>query len=433
MRSTVLALLLALGLVAGCSNSPEPAPAPSTSPSASPGSQPAGPVKATADYFGVSDADPIGASWPDAPVGSLRVWDAGVAWNQIEKSPGVFDFSRLDAIVATARAQKASVLLVLGQTPSFHATVPSPDAAYGPGASSMPQIDAWTKYVRTIVARYHAPDIEFQVWNEVNVINYWSGDQAQMAQLTQVARQVVDSIDPEITLVAPAFVTRLASQQKWMDEFWAQQVDGKPVADLIDVVSLQLYPVPKTPTPEASMEQLATDREILARHNIDKPVWNTEINYGAGAGREVAPAPPEEQANNVARTYLLNAANGVGRVYWYVWDLTAPILNTFMVEADGRTPTAAGRAFRTVHGWMLGTTPKGCKVDGQGTYTCTYEKAGGTRYVYWNPTATAQVKVPTGATTSEKLIGNEQPASPGASLTVDAMPVLVTTSGTAGG
>ena len=422
--SLLTALLLGLGL-AGCSNASSPggAPARKSSATASPSTSAASGIGP--EFFGVHDSDPVGASWPKAPVGSLRVWDSGAAWNQVETSPGVFDFGRLDAIVKTARSHKANVVIVLGQTPAFHATVPSPAAAYGAGASSMPTLDAWRKYVDTVVRRYHGPDVQFQVWNEVNVVNYWSGTQAQMAQLTAVARQVVDKVDPDITLVAPAFVTRLASQQKWMDDFFAQKVDGKPVGDLIDVVSLQLYPVPTTPTPEASMLQLAVDRKILAKHGVDKPVWNTEINYGARGGKNVAPAPLNEQASNVARTYLLNAANGVQRVFWYVWDLAQPIVDTYMVAPDKSTPTAAGRAFGTVRKWMIGTTVHGCHADKRGTYTCTLVKNGATRLVMWNAERPVQVKVPAGVTTAEKLIGAAQPVTAGASLTVDSMPVLL--------
>jgi polysaccharide biosynthesis protein PslG len=435
MRSTVpvsllAAPLLAIGL-AGCSgsSSPEPSHPKTSSTSASPtASTPPAPGTIDSQFFGVHDGDPI-AQWPAPSVGSLRVWDAGAAWRQIETSPGVFNFGRLDAIVKTARAHKADVLIVLGQTPAFHATAPSPDAAYGAGASSMPKLAAWRTYVDKVVRRYHAPDVQFQVWNEANVVNYWSGTKAQMAKLTGVARQVVDKVDPDITLVAPAFVTRLASQQRWMNDFFAQKVGGTPVGDLIDVVSLQLYPVPTTPTPEASMAQLAADRKILAARGVDKPVWDTEINYGAKGGRKVPPAPTKEQAANVARTYLLNAAHGVQRVFWYVWDLSQPILDTYLVEPGTNTLTAGGRALGTVRKWMVGTIVKGCAVDKRGTYTCTLVKDGATRLVMWNPQHSVQVKVPAGAATAEKLIGTAQSVTAGASLKVDYMPVLLKVDG----
>jgi len=43
-------------------------------------------------------------------------------------------------------------------------------------------------------------------------------------------------------------------------------------------------------------------------------IWNTEVNYGL-TGLPVSPTPTKQQVANVARTYLLNAANRVERVY----------------------------------------------------------------------------------------------------------------------
>ena len=77
-------------------------------------------------------SQPVGDTWPSAPIGSLRVWDAGVAWNQVEKTPGTYDWSRLDEIVKTARDHHAQLLIVLGQTPAFHSRHPKKVGAYGP-------------------------------------------------------------------------------------------------------------------------------------------------------------------------------------------------------------------------------------------------------------------------------------------------------------
>ena len=96
--------------------------------------------------------------------------------------------------------------------------------------------------------------------------------------------------------------------------------------------------------PLPSIEQMQI-RTVLARYHVQKPIWNTEINYGL-TGTEVDPAPTNEQQSNVVRTYLLNAANGVERVYWYGWDQQS-IVDTLLTEPDLVTLTPAGRAFRS--------------------------------------------------------------------------------------
>jgi hypothetical protein len=374
-----------------------------------------------ARLFGVHDAQSVGSGWPRGPVASLRVWDDGATWRQIETRPGHFEFGHLDRIVNNARRRGADVLIVLGQTPGFHAVRPGSDSFYGPGASSMPRMAAWKRYVYTVAKRYAGRNVSLQVWNEANVPGFWRGTPQQMAQLTKAAHDQLDRVSPRPRLVAPALVTRLGGQRAWLDRFYAQRVGGRPVASYVDVVSLQLYPKAGG-TPEASMELLAGARQLLARHGVSKPIWNTEVNYGM-TGQAVRPLPASRQAAYVGRTFLLNAANDVQRVYWYGWE-TQRIVNTRMVLSDGRTLTRGGLAFRVVRSWLHGARI-GCAVDPAGTYTCALTRGGRTSHVYWNPKRTVTVRTPQAATSVSRLDGSRRTFSGGAQLTVGASPVLV--------
>ena len=423
----LLAALLML-LLAGCSlggtdaADDDAAPRPKPSPTATPVDGGLGP-----EFFGMHDSDPVGDSWPAGPVGSLRIWDAGVAWSQVETTPGVYDWKRLDAIVETARAHHAAPVIVLGQTPAFHSTRPKRVGSYGPGASSMPDLAAWTAYVEAVVQRYNAPDVTFQVWNEANVEGYWSGTPRQMAALTAAARDVVDAASPAPTLVAPAMAVRTLGQRVYLRDFYGQRVDGVPVADLVDVVSLQLYPEVGA-GPVRTDELLVAARAALALQGVaaDKPIWNTEVNYGLQGGEPATPAPPQQQQANVALTYLLSAAGGIGRVYWYAWDLHT-IADTDLLAADNATLTPGGTAFGTVQRWLLGSKVESCGKVGGGTWMCVLQRPQGPARVYWNPRREAQVRTAFDATTEETL-GEDAREVPfgGTTFTVGATPVLVT-------
>ena len=287
--------------------------------------KPAAPI--SSEFFGVHHqglhADgPIG--WPQAPVGSVRMWDNRVNWREVETAPGVFDWTLIDAQMAKARANGASVLLVLGQTPTFHSTNPSAAGSYGPGASAMPTRASWVRYVQETARRnidVWGHVATFQVWNEANVVQYWSGTAKQMATLTAWTRAALRSVDPSARLVAPALVSRLSSQQTWIKSFYSQKVARKNVSAYVDALSFQLYPT-ATGSPEASMTLLAGIRKFLAKNRIVKPIWNTEVNYGLiGGGAAARPISTERQVGNVIRTFVLNASNRVSRVYWYSWDL----------------------------------------------------------------------------------------------------------------
>jgi hypothetical protein len=429
----LLAALLTVALVAACTGSSDPGaartlPRPKPTPTAVPGGL-------GSEFFGMHDSQPVGASWPSAPIGSLRVWDAGVAWNQVEKTPGTYDWSRLDSIVKAARDHHAQLLIVLGQTPVFHSSHPKKVGAYGPGAASMPDLAAWTAYVTAIVTRYHAPDVAFQVWNEANVEGYWSGTYRQMAELTAAARTVVDTITPRPVLVAAAMATRTLGQRAGLRHLYAQRVNGVRLGDLVDVVALQLYPEAGA-GPEQALELLAAARNSLDLRGVpaDKPIWDTEINYGLDGGQPVSLLPADQQAANVAITYVLNAAGGLGRVFWYSWDLHG-IANTDLVSADGSALAAGGQAFETVRRWLLGTKPAPCTTTPDGTWACPMQSPEGQRTVFWNPKRVATVQTGFGATSAE-VLGQTATQVPlgGTTLQVGNTPVLVTaaTSGVAG-
>lgn len=370
--------------------------------------------------------------YPQAPVGSIRLWDNGVSWRQIETAPGVFDWTLVDAEMAKARAHGASVLLVLGQTPTFHSTRPTVASTYGKGASAMPTKDSWTRYVRAVAVRNRTVwghIASFQVWNEANVVGYWSGTPQQMATLTAWTDAALRAADPSARLVAPALVARLSGQQRWIDAYFSQNVAGRNVSSYVDAVSLQLYPAAGG-TPEASMALLTAARRILARHHVSKPIWNTEVNYGLvggpGDARAVAPLSSDRQVANVLRTFVLNAGNRVSRVYWYSWDLQR-IANTRLVQPDLTTPTPAGQAFTTVRNWLVGSRPAGCARARTGTWTCTFTTGSQTRRVVWNPARTTAVTLPGRTTTAASWQASPLTRLPGGKVRVGPVPVLLTT------
>ena len=379
------------------------------------------------NFFGVHDSTPIGRNgWPLTTVGTIRLWDVGVSWRDIEKSKGRYDFTRLDAIVRQANLKHAETLIVLGQTPRFYATKVRSTDVYGPGAASMPNnLAAWKRYVQAVANRPGVRGnryVQFQVWNEANVVEFWSGTPAQMALLTKVTRDALTPTKGSRYLVAPAMVTRASFQRTWMDRFYATKVSGRPVADYVNAVSVQLYPLPAG-KPEDSMAIHALDKKILAKYRVNKPIWNTEVNYGL-AGRRTAGLSATLQAANVSRTYLLNASAGIKRVYWYSWGDIA-IANTRTTGRNVYSLTMAGKAFGVTRSWLVNSRLRGCARNSVGTYTCTIAYTGGVRRVFWNPTRVVTVAVP-GATTHQLVDGTTRRYSVRTiRLRVGALPVMI--------
>ncbi len=399
-------------------------------------------VRVTHALFGVHDR--TGASYAGVHEGSIRLWGAGVEWNEVETAKGHYDWTKLDAYVAEAQAHHAQVTMVVAGTPSFYAADP---------AKPPRSIVAYKRFVHALMHRYrsfhgHRGIAAYQVWNEGNISLFWSGTPAQLAQLTRAMWQVRNQVDRGAKVIAPPMVARVPSQRAKMTRYDEQRVNGRPVWRYFDAAALSLYPLPvighRTGVPEDAMTIL---RQVRARMRgvgmpAHKPIWATEINYGllTGGGpiTHAAPISALRQQANVARTYLLGAANRLARIFWYRYDMGilrrggGTTGNTLLADPTDLTVVApAGKAYALVQSWMRGRLigAKGarpCARDAHGTYLCVVKHGSTTRRIYWNPFKRAKVRLAASARRAQSITGAEHRVKGGARITVNYVPVMVT-------
>lgn len=380
-------------------------------------------------YFGLHDSGLSASSFPRLPVGSLRLWDVGTSWRDVQpESGGPWQVAKLDGLVAAALTHHATPILVLGGTPAWASARNTPhqpcaSAGFlGTCAADPPTPDAWAAYVRFMVARYSARGVHtYEVWNEPNVLRFWNGTPTQMAALSNSAVRTIRAGDRRATILSPAFVLRLPTQQR----YFAAYVRTRALSR-VDAVSLHLYPTADQ-GPEATIDLLTWSQKLMARHGLRKPVWNTEVNFGLAGGLQpqMRAVSPALGAAYLARTYLLSRSAGVGQVSWYAYTHNA-ILGVQMTEPDNVTLTAVGRAFTTTRRWMAGQRLDGCTHDRHQTYRCTLRTARTLGYVYWNPTTYRPiVKAPVGTYQFESLGGAIVAQHAGGRLRVGQAPVLV--------
>nr|WP_269204594.1 glycosyl hydrolase [Motilibacter deserti] len=371
-------------------------------------------------YFGLHQTSLAQGERPGLPVGSARLWDVGGGWNKVEPARGKWDFTALDKAVDTANRYGAAPLLVLGATPTWASTKPTSQDVYGPGAAAMPRsVTYWREYVTAVAERYKGRVRAYQIWNEPNQSTFWTGTPAQMVQLTREARTIIKKADATATVVSPGFATRRPTDIPWFRSF-LQAGGGK----YSDVIGLHLYPAP-TAGPEGSITLLNSAKAAMAAAGVRKPIWNTEINYGAGWANTDKPRTYNDAnaASYVARTLLLNAGNGVSRVYWYAWD-TKGYMGIDLTR-NGKQ-TRAAESYRIVQQWLLNNQLQGCTTDRQRTYTCTIRfRNGSYGKVMWNPSKLIRVRT-TKYTTGIQFINGRTLTFRGArNQTVIASPVLI--------
>ncbi len=366
-------------------------------------------IRVPRTYFGLHDRSM--ESYQHLDVGSLRLWDAHVTWREIETSPGVFDWTVLDSYVRAAQQHHTEVMLVLAMTPSF----------YGPAPTLAPRLMShYRDFVRAVMLRYRSFEGQrgisaYQVWNEGNVSWSWTGTPETLAGITRTVWRIHRQVDPGATIVAPSFAVRMPSQRRWLSAYESQRVGGHPVRHFYDANALSIYPRTtygaRIGGPEDSMRLVGRVRRVLARDGVPPatPLWATEVNYGV-TGQPTAATPISErrQVANVIRTYLLGAARGLARMYWYRydWNSISPangggtLGNTLLsVPGSPSQMTPAGAALTTAEDWLRGrlVAARGhqpCDRSKRGTYTCVVRYGGGVRRILWNPDRPVRVPFP---------------------------------------
>jgi hypothetical protein len=377
-------------------------------------------TRISSSFFGMH-APLLATDFPKAKVGAVNLTLNGVYWPNLETSPGVFDFAHLDTLVDQANAHGAQPLLVLGQTPAFHSTSPgSPQIQ-----ATVPDLAAWKTFVRQVVSRY-GTRLDYEIWPEANIASNWSGTPPQLAVLVAAAAKIIHHAAPEATLVSPAMVLRLPFEQRFMNRFFAQKVGGKRIGQYVDAVGIDAYPL-QDGTPEDSSALIGQARHILAKHKVTAPVWNVEINYGVVGGNNpiVHHSGNAKQASYVVRNFVLDAAARIQRVYWFDWG-RLDVVDIEMVETDGVTPSAAGKAFSRVEKWLTGQKIHACQRDRRShVYTCTLSRGRHTSWIYWVPKGKKTVRAPKGARRVQSVTGQVSHTHHHKKVRVTSSPVLV--------
>jgi hypothetical protein len=366
-------------------------------------------------YFGmhVGFVDPR-TPWPAVPFGTWRLWDANVTWKDLEPKKDLWDFSRLDALVALGQQHKVDVILPLALTPRWASKRPNEPSAYTPGAAAPPiDINDWIDYVRTVAARYKGRIAYYEMWNEMNTTATWTGTAGEIVSLQQAAYTTLESIDPNAKFISASLTTSNGI-------LLLSQLLKLGYANSADIIGYHFYVCPNQPEDIATLFSEVSSE--LRKYGVAKPIWNTETGW----------LPPskftsEDQAAAMAvRALLVGRSSGIERFLWYEWDNQCCV-TLFMTEVDNATPTRAALAYANLQKWLVGNVLGACEADGGGTWSCNLQFFDGRHgLILWNPQGRVAVNKKLSWTPAEveDMYGNSTPAT-GASLIVDQEPLML--------
>ena len=321
---------------------------------------------------------------PQVPTGSLRLWDVGVSWKEIETSKGVYDWSKLSATVARASALGAGVLYVLGNTPAW--------ANGGKGDSAPPSnLDDAADFLKAMCTKYGGAIGSYEVWNEGNISRYWSGTQEQLADLTEKANAAIKGCSPSASVVAASTGVRASGTfaNQYTQYLTALKAKGWPV----DAFSVHSYPLPNG-TPKDRLDLVAQFKTMLAVNGApaDREILDTELNYGLASSSEGrVPLSDSTTAAYIAQSFIQSVQYGIDSTYWYLW--TGSDYDLLGGQLNPGTP-AAKQGWSTTYSWLVGSRMQRCGTAGAAgvVQVCQLTGADGRNYsLLWSTGAAAKV------------------------------------------
>ena len=347
-------------------------------PLTSPATSPSAPILPQGYYGMHVNHLAYGAGWPTFAFGTWRLWDAYVDWKQLEPSPNVYDWATLDTYIALAQEKKVDVLLELGQTPQWASARPNDTNS---GAVAEPSNDQyWINYVTAVATRYKGKIAYYEIWNEANSKNYYTGSPAKLVQLTAEASKAIKTVDPSAKIVSPSINRCQADTLPFFKSLLAAGLGSS-----VDVIGVHLYSLGLTP--EAILPEVQAVQALMKQYGISsKPIISTEFGWAAP---NTFPNE-DEQSGWLIRSLMMGWTAGVQRFVWYAWD-NSNWVTLQMSESDFKTPLKPATAYATLEGWTVNHEVAPCVASGT-TWSCDItDMAGDKSRIYWNTSGSASV------------------------------------------
>lgn len=365
--------------------------------------------------------------WPTTPFGTWRLWDAYVAWPWLEPTKGSWRFEKLDRYISLAEANNVEVLLPLAFTPTWASARPQETIPYGvAGSPAEPaSIEDWKNYVRTVATRYKGRIHYYEIWNEPNLAQFYTGTVPEMIKLVAAAHLIIKEVDPSAMVISPS-ATGNNNGVDWLEQFLSQ--GG---ANVIDIIGYHFYVTPNAP--ETMVELVSKVKRAMSTNNVAaKPLWNTETGWSIANNLTTVTATgtfskilsDTEASAYVARSFILSWASGVERLYWYGWDNK----QMGLVEADGKTIKTSATAYSQIFSWLNGGKVVSCGKNNLGIWIAQINRADSTQnWAVWTTEGTKVINIPMewNAKQSRDLSGNLADISSATTISVGISPTLI--------
>lgn len=291
----------------------------------------------------------------DIGVANLR---DGLAWDAVEKKPGVYDFTpALTRHLEEARKRKIDLLLTLQPN---NRNYDGGKTAFSPQARQ-----AYADYISALLDRYGDVVSAIEIGNEVNAANNITGDAAKdrAGAYTAILRDVYATVKPK----HPKALI-LGGSTNVVGSGFLGSLFEKGALQVMDGVVVHPY----RSTPENLDWELNNLTAIMKRAGAVKPIYATEFSDQFDR--------PEQAAPHLLKMVAQMGAAHVARSYWYALADQSFFKNMGLFdEAQRRKP--GGDAFAFVQSALM---PQGdpVRIEAGDRRTFIY-RYGAKTYVMW--------------------------------------------------
>lgn len=219
-----------------------------------------------------------------AAVGARWQRNASFGWGQVGTRPEQYDFCMTDRYVAASERMGIRLVGLLMDAPLW---ATRDGAWFGPPKDTA----AWKHYIETIVGRYRGRVSVWEIWNEPDLTEFWTGTPEDHVALLAAAYRAAKRANPDCLVMMAGADGR--------GERYLQKLLPLGAAQHCDLIGFHAY----ANTPEAAEKRVRSVWRILNYHGVSKPLWITEIGWSARGPRGGVNAGNE----NVKAEYLTDA------------------------------------------------------------------------------------------------------------------------------
>jgi hypothetical protein len=261
-------------------------------------------------------------------------------WIEVEPSPGVYNFSETDRLVAAAARHRLDLLPVVLYTPRWASSNPSHPEHYL-YAPTDPQL--YANFMRALIGRYgprgsfwassgtpRVPIRNWQIWNEPAADFFWATRpwQPSYVRLLRSAYRAVHAADRRAKVILGS-LAGVTSGTPWAQLRQLYRAGVKGAFDAVSVHFFSVAPSLKLTVSQTLQIAKLIRREMRRGRDRLKKVWYTELTWTAAKGKITKrhllgfETTPRGQAARLRTAFSRLARErrrlGVGRVYWYNW------------------------------------------------------------------------------------------------------------------